>query len=122
MRAQLQTADIVADQFLDPGYGLFQIEAMAVGKPMLTRMSPIPEEFRSESLRSCPLVDANPENLEEQLRRLVTDPQLRRELGEAGREWVVRFHSDEAVARDWAPVIEHAWRGAPLPAHLKAAV
>jgi glycosyltransferase involved in cell wall biosynthesis len=119
VRTGMQGADLVADQFLDAGYGMFQIEAMAVGKPMLTRMSPISEELRTESIRGCPLVDTNPENLREQLRRLVTDPQLRRELGQAGRKFALENHSHEAVARNWGLVIEHAWRGAPLPDHLK---
>jgi Glycosyl transferases group 1 len=119
IRTAMQAADIVADQFLDPGYGMTPIEAMAVGKPMLTRMSPIPEELRTESLRTCPLVDANPENLQEQLRRLITNPQLRHDLGESGREFAVKNHSHEAVGRDWELVIDHAWRGAPLPARLK---
>ena len=119
IRLAMHAADIVADQFLDPGYGLFPIEAMAVGKPMLTRMSPIPEELHTESLRRCPLVDTNPDNLPDQLRRLVTDPHLRRELGEAGREFVLNHHSYAAVGRDWGLVIEHASRGAPLPDRLK---
>jgi glycosyltransferase involved in cell wall biosynthesis len=119
IRRAMQAADLVADQFLDPGYGMFPIEAMAVGRPMLTRMSPIPEELWTEALRSCPLVDTNPENLRDELRRLVTDPQLRRELGGAGRQFVLENHSHEAVGRDWALVIEHAWRGTPLPDRLK---
>jgi glycosyltransferase involved in cell wall biosynthesis len=119
IRAELQAADIVADQFLDPGYGLFPLEAMAVGKPMLTRMSPIPAELHTEALLSCPLVDTNPENLQEQLRRLITNPELRRELGQAGREWVVKYHSHQAVGKEWELIIERAWRGAPLPARLR---
>jgi glycosyltransferase involved in cell wall biosynthesis len=119
IRTAMHAADIVADQFLDPGYGLFPLEAMAVGKPMLTRMSPIPDEPWTEALRECPLVDTNPENLRDQLRRLITNPQMRRELGEAGREFVVNNHSYAAVGRDWELVIEHAWRGAPLPDRLK---
>jgi glycosyltransferase involved in cell wall biosynthesis len=119
IRKELQAADIVADQFLDPGYGLFPIEAMAVGRPMLTRMSPIPEELRTEALRTCPLVDTNPENLQDELRRLITDPGLRRELGDAGREYAVKYHSQGAVGRDWEHVIGNAWRGTPLPARLK---
>jgi glycosyltransferase involved in cell wall biosynthesis len=119
IREALHAADIVADQFLDPGYGLFPIETMAAGKPMLTRMSPIPEVLWTEALRACPLVDTNPENLRDQLRRLVSDPQLRRDLGAAGREFAVKYHSHGAVAREWEAVIDHAWRGAPLPARLK---
>jgi hypothetical protein len=118
IHAAMRDCDIVADQFLDPGYGLFAIEAMAVGKPVLVRMSPIPDDLRSESLDDCPIVDTNPENLQDQLRRLVADPNLRRELGRAGSEYVLRYHSSEAMGRDWGAIVEHAWRHAPLPDRL----
>jgi hypothetical protein len=118
VRAALQGCDLVADQFMDPGYALFSIEAMASGKPVMCRMSPIAEELQTESLRTCPIVDTRPENLSENLKRLVRDPSLRRELGRAGREFAVGYHSYEAVGRDWEAVIQHVWRSEPLPQRL----
>lgn len=118
VRAAIRSCDIVADQFMDPGYALFSIESMASGKPVLCRMSPIAEELRTESLDACPIVDTDPGNLRENLKRLVEDPALRRELGRAGRRFALDYHSSEAVGRDWEAVIEHAWRGVPLPPRL----
>jgi glycosyltransferase involved in cell wall biosynthesis len=118
IRAAMASADIVADQFLDPGYGLFSLEAMASGKPVLCRMSPIPEELRTPSLNACPILDSDPSRLKDNLRRLIESPTLRRELGDAGREFVLRHHSAEALGRDWGAIVEHAWSGEPLPERL----
>jgi hypothetical protein len=118
IRAAMAGADVVADQFLDPGYGFFPLEAMASAKPVLCRMSPIPDELRTPTLEECPILDSDPGNLRDNLRGLVEDPALRRELGDAGREFVLRHHSPEAMARDWGAIVEHAWRGEPLPDRL----
>jgi glycosyl transferase family 1 len=119
IRAALMGTDIVADQFLLPGYAMAAVEAMAAGKPVLDNLSALPEELQAtEAFRQCPAVDTNPDRLKEDLRRLVTNPELRRELGRAGREFVERFHSYEAVSHVWADVIDHAWRGTPLPQEL----
>jgi hypothetical protein len=118
IRAAMAGADIVADQFLDPGYGFFSLEAMASGKPVLCRMSPIRKELRTPSLHECPILDSDPSRLKENLRRLIENPSLRRELGDAGRAFVLRYHSPEAMARDWGAIIEYVWRGEPLPERL----
>ena len=116
VRAAVKASDIIADQFLLPGYAMAALEAMAVGKPVLVNLSALPDELRStDAVRQCPAVDTNPGRLREDLRRLVEDPRLRRELGAAGRSFVERFHSYEVVARTWEDVINHVWRGAPLP-------
>ena len=45
----------------------------------------------------CPIVSAQPELLLDRLRLLVTSPDLRRRLGEAGRRYVERYHSEETT-------------------------
>ena len=40
----------------------------------------------------CPLVSATPENITDVLRKLITNPNLRSELGRAGREYVEKYH------------------------------
>lgn len=115
VRWAVLAADVVADQFL-MGYGLFAIEGMAAGKPVLSNMSQIPNELRgNQSLLDCPVVDTDPESLRGDLRRLVTKPMLRGELGRAGREFVIRYHSHEAVGENWEAIVDHVWRGKPLP-------
>ena len=119
LREAMAAADIVADQFLLPGYAMAAVEAMALGRPVMVNMSSLPAEVQAtEAFRECPAVDTNPETLEDQLRRLVEDPALRSELGPAGREFAERFHGYDAVARVWMQIIDHLWRGTPLPESL----
>jgi glycosyltransferase involved in cell wall biosynthesis len=119
VRAEMMGSDVVADQFLLQGYAMAAVEAMAAGKPVMVNMSALPGELKAtEAFEECPAVDTNPENLEDRLRELVRSPSRRRELGGAGRRYVERFHSYEAVAEEWRVVIDHAWRGTPLPPSL----
>jgi hypothetical protein len=72
------------------------------------------------ALRACPIVDTDVSNLVENLRALIEDPARRQELGRAGREFVLRYHAYEPVARTWSALIEHVWSSSPLPAELTA--
>lgn len=116
IRAAISACDIVADQFLLPGYAMAALEAMAEGKPVLVNLSGLPEELKStDAFKSCPAVDTSVERLQEDLRRLVQDPGLRSELGAAGRAFAERYHSYPVVAETWGRIIDSVWRGAPLP-------
>ena len=46
-----------------------------------------------------PVVSATPETVEDVLKELVADPERRRELGERGRAFALKYHSAEAGAR-----------------------
>ena len=119
VRAAVRTADVVADQFLLPGYAMAGVEAMAAGKPVMENMSGLPADLRAtEAFERCPAVDTNPARLKDDLRRLIENPGLREELGRAGRDFVERFHSYEAVAQTWEQIIDHVWLGQPLPESL----
>ncbi len=118
IRQAMIEADVVADQF-HAGYAMFAIEGLAMGKPVLSALSGMPAEIQtSRALANCPIVDTNVETLKENLRELVRDPGLRRELGEAGRRFALEYHSLPAVTRCWEVILEHVWRGASLPREL----
>jgi glycosyltransferase involved in cell wall biosynthesis len=120
VRAAMRRADIVADQFI-AGYALFAIEGMSTGKPVLSALAWMPPEVaHTPALRACPIVDTDVSNLVDNLRALIKDPGRRHELGRAGREFVLRYHAYEPVARTWSALIEHVWSGSPLPAELTA--
>jgi glycosyltransferase involved in cell wall biosynthesis len=91
-----ERADVVADQFLIGAYALFAIEGMALGKPVLCYLNPRFARHHPEWAES-PIVNVDPDTLVDELRRLVTDAELRRELGARGPEYVRRVHSLEAV-------------------------
>jgi len=91
-------ADIVVDQLHRGWHGLFTIEAMALGKPVVTSLNTDAVRRTEEAFGlKVPIVAATTDDLAERLRPLVESAQLRRELGQAGREYVERVHDIERV-------------------------
>ena len=93
-----RAADIVVDQLNAGWYGLFAIEAMALGKPVITFLH---EEAvrRTEAAYGIevPLVSATAETLRERLRTLIGSAEERRRVGAASRAYVERVHDLERV-------------------------
>jgi glycosyltransferase involved in cell wall biosynthesis len=115
VRDAIMRADIVADQFVT-GYALFAIEGMAVARPVLSAIGWMDADVHADlDARGLPIVDADFDTLEARLRELVTDPERRRTLGEAGRRFVVENHSYEAVGNVWEGFIQRAWEDAAPP-------
>jgi glycosyltransferase involved in cell wall biosynthesis len=91
-------ADIVVDQLNAGWYGLFAIEAMALGKPVVTFLHDEAVRRTEEAFGlRVPIVSAAAETLRETLRPLVADAARRRELGTASRAYVERVHDLERV-------------------------
>ena len=96
VKSLMQEVDILADQLILPGYGLNAIEGMASGLPVIANLEDTMAAgvFRRYSyLNECPIVSASPETVLDVLTALVANPQLRHELGRAGREYVEKYHS-----------------------------
>lgn len=113
VQSEMQAADIVADQFI-LGYALTAMEGMSLEKPVLSNLSDdrYYGRFRSQTrLADCPVVSTTPKDLKDTLRRLVTDPGLRDELGAAGRRYVLREHSYPAMAHLWDGIYRRVWHG-----------
>jgi glycosyltransferase involved in cell wall biosynthesis len=91
-------ADIVVDQLNAGWYGLFAIEAMALGKPVVTFLHDEAVRRTEEAVGArVPIVSATAETLREALRPLVADAARRRELGAESRAYVERVHDLEQV-------------------------
>lgn len=88
-------ADLVADQFIGGAYGYTALEAMAMGKPVISFVRG-PELV--EASAECPLINATPDTLEETLRWCLANRSALSAIGAAGRRYVERWHSVEAVA------------------------
>ncbi|MDQ3066704.1 MAG: hypothetical protein M3R12_06060, partial [Actinomycetota bacterium] len=94
-----KAADIVVDQLNAGWYGLFAIEAMALGKPVVTFLHDEAVRRTEQALGTkVPIVSATAETLRETLRPLVADAARRRELGSASRAYVEQVHDIEQVA------------------------
>jgi len=98
-RERYQRADIVVDQLNAGWYGLFAIEAMALGKPVVSFLhDEAVERTRQAFGIDVPIVKATKETLADVLRPLVESPAERRRIGAASRAYVERVHDADAVA------------------------
>jgi hypothetical protein len=88
-------ADLVADQFIGGAYGYTALEAMAMGRPVISFVRG-PELV--EAPAECPLINATPDTLEETLRWCLANRAALAKVGAAGRSYVARWHTVEAVA------------------------
>jgi len=92
-------ADIVVDQLNAGWYGLFAIECMALGKPVVTFL-------HEEAVRTTedafglpvPIVPATKDDLRARLEPLVASAAERRRIGEASRAFVERVHDLDRIA------------------------
>ena len=98
-RRRYEHADIVVDQLNAGWYGLFAIEAMALGKPVVTALHEDAVE-RTEAAYgvSLPVVNTTKETLVETLRPLVESPEERRRIGKASRRYVEQVHDGDRNA------------------------
>jgi glycosyltransferase involved in cell wall biosynthesis len=91
-----RAADIVVDQLNAGWYGIFAIEAMALGKPVVTFLHDEAVRRTEEAFGvEVPLVSATKETLRERLRPLVESADERRRVGAASRAYVERVHDLE---------------------------
>jgi glycosyltransferase involved in cell wall biosynthesis len=98
-RARYARADIVVDQLNAGWHGVFALEAMALGKPVVAHLKPDVVERSAEGYGvRVPIVPASKENLAEALRPLVEQPALRREVGAASRAYVEQVHDIDRIA------------------------
>jgi glycosyltransferase involved in cell wall biosynthesis len=105
-RRRYAEADIVFAQCLAGWIGYTELEAMAAGKPVIGY---IRNPRYLEHFPGCPLVNATPGTLEAKLEQLVSSAALRRELGQAGREYVEREWSYEALAPRYDALHDQVW-------------
>lgn len=88
-------ADIIVDAILMESHGIFSMEGMALGKPVLCRTD---EKFL-KYYPGLPILRTDPDNIYENLKLLIENPDLRKELGEKGRKYVEEIHDSKKIAK-----------------------
>ncbi len=98
-RERYARADIVVDQLNAGWHGVFALESMALGKPVVAHLKPdVVERSAAGYGVRVPIVPATAETLVESLRPLVEQPALRREIGAQSRAYVEQVHDIDRVA------------------------
>ena len=96
VREALSAADIAVDQLFAPSPGMFALESMAAGCAVLGGNIPQFAGFPQE----LPIIHTDPDNIYQNLKRLLENPKLRQELGKKGREYVEKYHDSRKIADD----------------------
>jgi hypothetical protein len=98
-RARYEGADIVVEQLNAGWHGVFGLEAMALGKPVVTYLKD-DVVLRTEEAFGVrvPIVSATKDTLADRLRPLVESPAERRRIGAESRAYVERVHDIDKVA------------------------
>jgi hypothetical protein len=91
---KMQEADIIIDQLLHGSYGIVSIEAMALGKPVISHLR---KDLKSTYDPTIPVISANPATLYCNLIPLLEDAGIRESAGKAGCKFVEEHHHSDAV-------------------------
>jgi len=92
-------ADIVVDQLNAGWYGIFAIEAMALGKPVLTFLHDEAVRRTEEAFATeVPVVAVTKASLRDHLADLARDPEERARIGAASRAYVELVHDADRIA------------------------
>jgi hypothetical protein len=95
---RIEAGHVLVDQLLLGWYGAVAVEAMAVGRPVLSYVredDPKDNPFGNE----LPIVRTTPDSLADDLRRVVLDTDLRVRLGEEGHHFAATRHDPREIAR-----------------------
>jgi hypothetical protein len=111
-RILVEEVDILVEQLIFTGHGLNGLEGMACGLPTVSNLEAdiyLTPMRRWSFFGECPLVSASPETVQDVLRKLITRPQLRHELGGAGCAYVEKYHGFDSAQYLFSNVIDYVY-------------
>lgn len=92
-----EKADIIIDQILGGGYGVFAVEAMAMGKPVICWISDFMKEKYPEEL---PIISANPDSIKEKIEYAIKNKDMLQSIGLQGRKYVEKYHDMNIISKN----------------------
>lgn len=108
VRSRLNETDIVVDQLLCGWYGKLAIESMAMAKPTICY---IDDKIKAQMSygNDLPIVSSNPTEIYKDLKFLIDNPGLRKEIGSKSRTYVEVSHSQEVVGNKLKTLFENLY-------------
>ncbi len=110
----IAAADVVVCSSWFEGFGTVNLEAMASARPVVSTDRGGPSETVVDGVTGFLVPPGDPSALAQRVLQLLRDPALRRRMGAAGREHVLRHFSAAASARSFERTLEGLL--APRPA------
>ncbi len=91
----IKKCDLYIDQLISGNYGMAAMEAMAFGKPVISYMkdSVLINEFPND----CPIVNANPSNIESVIHSILSNKSILAETGVKSRNYTLKYHEINTV-------------------------
>jgi len=105
---QVQQCDIFIDQLMLGSHGLSSCEAMSFGKPVLCYI--MPAVYKNGLPADCPIVNVTIENIKEELGKLIINPFKRKELGQKGRNYALKYHDADLIAQMFVEIYKEVQR------------
>lgn len=106
MPALIASADIVVDGLLNGQYGVASLEAMLSQRVAVAHTwAQTRETIRDDHGLEVPVVEADPNSFEDVICGLAADPEQRRRLGEEGRAFTLKVHSERRAASALEPFL-----------------
>lgn len=97
-----KNADIVVDDINQGPYGLFALECMAMGKPVIGRINENFIKFYTD----LPIINANKKTVYRELKYLLEHPDVCEDLGVCGRKYVKKYHDAINIAKQLIDIYE----------------
>lgn len=94
VQKEFKKADVIVDQLLLGAFGSVTIEGMSFGKPVVVFML---DELMEQFFEGMPIHNANIENIGDQLKELLDNPEKRKAMGLAGYHYVKKHFDTEQV-------------------------
>lgn len=103
IKEAISSVDMVADQLIIGWYGMFGVEAMAMGKPVLCHIrSDFEDLFIQEGLLEpgeLPIIRCSPRNVKESIVPFIEDRERLVSLGKRSRDYVLKHHSTDGMGK-----------------------
>lgn len=97
----IEDSDVYVDELRCGSYGVTAVEAMAAGKATVTFVR---TDLVDKYPLDLPIINANPDTIYEVLKKLISDPEFRKQKSREGRCYVEKYHAAEVVAREMLDV------------------
>lgn len=103
LRELIQQADIIADQLIIGWYGMFAVEGMSAGKPVLCYLrDDLLDLYEFSGIvkrEEIPLVQCTKYTVKDRIRYLLENRQELQRLGLCSRSFAIKYHSVPAMGR-----------------------